>query len=755
MTIRASRTKCGLLSPLTYSIGAALCAMVSTPPALAGNVFDIGNGGAVPMDTFAASSAGATLPTQSQTKLKLGLDTLNREYQAFQAATAQGLALAGAFATQKTTAQIEDNRVAIDAVASDDTIRLRQALERLGAKITGVAGRMVSAEVPLARIPALENVQALQFARLSWATTRTGSVTSQGDPAQRSDLARQDSGVDGSGSTVGVLSDSFNCLRTGTTYAADVLSGDLPLGVLVLADMRRSCADEGRAMAQIVYDVAPGAGLAFHTAFNGEADFAQGILDLANAGADIIVDDVIYFAEPMFQDGVIAQAVDQVNAMGIPYFSAAGNTGRDAYQAAFLDSGLTGPLGGALHDFDPGPGVDTRLALTQNANTTYILQWQDPFFSVSGFPGATTDLNLCVYSPPGAVTPVACAQDANIGGDPLEGLSLRGTQNLEISIEKSSGPDPDPIKLVMFGDTTPVDTYAGIGAGTIYGHANAVGANAVGASAYFLTPEFGENPPVLNYYSSAGNTPILFDTDGSPISETREKPEFTAPDGGNNTFFGSDFEPDGWPNFFGTSAAAPHAAGVAALMREVDPTLTPIEVTQLLQGTAVDIVERETLGFFGPRVSLDSGYDNDSGAGLIDALAALQAIPTSTPTAADLSITKTDSPDPATVGAQLTYTITVTNLGPSTATGVTMTDRLPLRTTFVSVSTTQGTCSGTTTVVCNLSSLTAGANAIVEIVVKPPREGWIRNQASVEAVEPDPDAANNIAQAITRVGAAQ
>ncbi len=63
-------------------------------------------------------------------------------------------------------------------------------------------------------------------------------------------------------------------------------------------------------MAQIVYDVAPGAGLAFHTAFNGEADFAQGILDLAAAGSTIIVDDVFYFAEPMFQDGVIAQAVD-------------------------------------------------------------------------------------------------------------------------------------------------------------------------------------------------------------------------------------------------------------------------------------------------------------------------------------------------------------------------------------------------------------------------------------------------------------
>ena len=95
--------------------------------------------------------------------------------------------------------------------------------------------------------------------------------------------------------------------------------------------------DEGRAMMQIVHDVAPGASLAFYTAENSEADFASGIVKLAapvasgGAGAKIVVDDVGYFDEPFFQDGLVAQAITQVVAQGVAYFSSAGNNGTLAY----------------------------------------------------------------------------------------------------------------------------------------------------------------------------------------------------------------------------------------------------------------------------------------------------------------------------------------------------------------------------------------------------------------------------------------
>jgi len=108
--------------------------------------------------------------------------------------------------------------------------------------------------------------------------------------------------------------------------------------------------------------------------------------------------------------------------------------------------------------------------------------------------------------------------------------------------------------------------------------------------------------------------PILFDTAGNrlTIPQMRLKPEIVAPDGANTTFFGRDAEPDGFPNFFGTSAAAPHAAAVAALMIQAVPTTTPERVYEILETTAIDM---------GP-----PGFDFDSGFGLIQADQALATL---------------------------------------------------------------------------------------------------------------------------------
>jgi hypothetical protein len=81
-------------------------------------------------------------------------------------------------------------------------------------------------------------------------------------------------------------------------------------------------------------DVAPGACLAFRTAWRGEADFAAGILELTAAGSDVIVDDIIYYEEPMFKDGVVAQAADEVVSQEIPFFSVAGTEARNSWVAA-------------------------------------------------------------------------------------------------------------------------------------------------------------------------------------------------------------------------------------------------------------------------------------------------------------------------------------------------------------------------------------------------------------------------------------
>ncbi|HEX2906394.1 MAG TPA: hypothetical protein VHO69_06000 [Phototrophicaceae bacterium] len=93
--------------------------------------------------------------------------------------------------------------------------------------------------------------------------------------------------------------------------------------------------DERRGIGQVTHDVAPDAALAFHAADSGQANFAQGIFDLEAAGVQVLTDDIIFLAEPMFQYGVIAQAVDAVVADGIPYFSSAGNDARQAYESFY------------------------------------------------------------------------------------------------------------------------------------------------------------------------------------------------------------------------------------------------------------------------------------------------------------------------------------------------------------------------------------------------------------------------------------
>jgi uncharacterized repeat protein (TIGR01451 family) len=128
------------------------------------------------------------------------------------------------------------------------------------------------------------------------------------------------------------------------------------------------------------------------------------------------------------------------------------------------------------------------------------------------------------------------------------------------------------------------------------------------------------------------------------------------------------------------------------------------------------------------------------------------AMTTVNPSSADLSVTKADSPDPVAGGANLTYTITVRNNGPSPTTGVILTDTLPSGLTYVSATASQGSCSQASgTVTCNLGSMSNGATATVTIVVTPAAAGIITNTVSVSSSVPDPNTANNSATATTTI----
>jgi uncharacterized repeat protein (TIGR01451 family) len=125
--------------------------------------------------------------------------------------------------------------------------------------------------------------------------------------------------------------------------------------------------------------------------------------------------------------------------------------------------------------------------------------------------------------------------------------------------------------------------------------------------------------------------------------------------------------------------------------------------------------------------------------------------PTPAPPSVDLAITKTDTPDPAFVGGRLQYTLRVTNNGSARATGVTVADPIPDDLQFVSVTTTQGTCTGGPVVTCALGALEVGATATVRIVIRPLAAGLVLNTATVKGAEADPIPGNNTASAPTLI----
>ncbi|NNG01091.1 MAG: S8 family serine peptidase [Desulfobacteraceae bacterium] len=592
--------------------------------------------------TSGAGQAQETLKTQileaktgSMKKIGPALFEIYQQY-GNNRKTATQLKTTGNFEAANPVLKTENGRVVIDAVASGETEALLEDLSELGFEDSAAFGRMVSGTLPIEALAGLAQLKTLQFARPAMAATQVGLVTSEGDPAMNADLAREESEVSGRGVTVGAMSDSYDCLGGA---ADDIATGDLPREsrITILDDSACPGSDEGRAMMQLIRDVAPRSDQAFHTAFGGQADFAWGIIELAiQAGSDIIVDDVFYYAEPMFQDGIIAQAVDLAKTSGVAYFSSAGNGGRNAWETeegGFVSSGIPGIFGGMRHDFDPGPGVDDlQSVLIGTGLTIFVFQWDEPFFSVSGAPGSASDMDIILYLPGGTFIGIG-GYSFNIGGDAVEVFGVRNSGPpaiLEIGLELWEGPAPNFMKYVVFDPRTdsiddPPSSYVidfPTDSGTNYGHSNAAGAAGVGAAFWRRTPRFGVFPPMVEAFSSAGGTPILFDTTGSRISpEIRLKPDFVAPDGGITTFFGTrdtygNVDPDG-TNFFGTSAAAPHAAAVAALMLEANRRLTPDDIFDILKDSAIDMDDPVTPYF-------DFGFDFGTGFGLIEAMEAVE-----------------------------------------------------------------------------------------------------------------------------------
>lgn len=516
-----------------------------------------------------------------------------------------------------------DGKVLVDISIVGDVDEVLRSLVSLGLERASKYQNMISGYIALENVEKLMNHPGVRFVNVSLMKMSAGSVTTQGDAVMHTDIARTSLGINGLLVKVGTLSDSYNSLGTAPT---DVLTGDIPSGAIILKDLPlNEGTDEGRAMMQIIHDIAPGAILLFRSGSGGQADLAQGIVDLSDANAQVIVDDISYFDAPFFQDGIVAQAATNAVKKGICYFSSAGNLNEHSYQAPFVDSGVSAPVvGGTMHNFGGGDTFQSfTLDNTPGDNVlTLIFQWNQPFQTVcpGSCPGPTTNLDIYLRDQISS-TIVAASEIDNVAiGVPFEVIQYANTggapQALELFIVRRAGPSPSLIKYILPSGPSP-DEFA-TNSSTSFGHANGDRIISVASTAFYNTPAFGLDPAVPNGSSSLGGTPIYFnsiDNSALALPLIRQTPDITGPDGGNNTFFGDDTvnDVDTWPNFFGTSAAAPHVAGLAALIIQNSASkLSVAEVESILEISALDM---DT-----------AGYDFKTGFGLVQAEGSFGAI---------------------------------------------------------------------------------------------------------------------------------
>ncbi len=478
---------------------------------------------------------------------------------------------------------------------------------------------ILAAYLPISQIvtsAAIPGVRALTLEHTP--QTHAGKVTSQGTSVLRTGLLGQH-GIDGTGVTVGVLSDSFNTAYEtanppATTAAQDVASGDLPV-VNVLEDFPYGT-DEGRAMCQIIHDEAPKAKIAFATADDSEIGFANNIVALrTQANASVITDDVGYFDEPVFSDGLVSQAVNAVATSTtlpghpVTYTSSAGNDGNNAYRSEYrnlsdatvrkagnhgnlklisdptspnyLDPSLTA---GGWFNWNVNGGSEPSTVVGAPGPSSYgyaiFMQWDDLFDQDHGI---TTNYNFLVFDQDGNYLPYLSSTTSAFSiQEPIQaiGYLALGT-NYQIAItattqkDPKAGPIPAKHHIALYTDLDGASTLQGtyfkpapLSVPNIIGHPTADGAIATAAYAFSYRWPLPFRPELENF-TSPGPATFYFDQNYQRLTTpiVRTKPEVAGVDGVITTFFGAPYY--NYPfAFFGTSAAAPSVAGVAALMTQ-------------------------------------------------------------------------------------------------------------------------------------------------------------------------------------------
>jgi hypothetical protein len=527
--------------------------------------------------------------------------------------------------------RLANGQVVVDVLLTDTSPSTLAQLAQAGATVQATSAplKTVTATVAPDHLANLEALSQVRSVRDDPAPQSNACmpVTSQGDKVLQADKARTNFGVNGAGQTVGVVSDSFN-VKGG--QAADVAGGELPgatnpCGFTTPVNNAAegpvlTGTDEGRAMAQIVHSLAPGSPLAFENSGTSDLTMANNLTDLrTNQGAKVLTDDVTYFDEPFYQDGPISNALTQARAANVPSFSSAANAninvgGNDVASLEALqyqpDVNCPASLVGAYpdcHNFSPtnAPSPDDRpssgYTVPTNGTLNIDLQWAQPWGGVS------TEYDLFIVNQAGAVVS-SSTNDTITNGIPFQNASFKNTgaaANYYVVVARKAGPEVR-FKYVNLGregsvNAAEFNTSQGnnVVGPTIFGHNGA-------SNVYSLAASNWQTPSTPESYSSHGPLTTLFEPVPSTIgvpAQVVTKPDFTASDCVTTTV-------PGFAPFCGTSASAPHAAAIAALMLQRKP-INPTQVGQLMTQTSTPMS-------FGRTVV---------GSGLLNANSAVGAVP--------------------------------------------------------------------------------------------------------------------------------
>ncbi len=536
-----------------------------------------------------------------------------------------------------------------------------QQVTNLGSLVTASSSYYgaIDAFVPVASLPTIAIMQQTMSGMAIYKPISRGEYQgvayNEAETSLFADVARTQFNVDGTGTTIGVLSTSVNQYNGGlaASYATGDLSSSNPVKVLV--DGPAGSSDEGRAMLENIHDIAPGANLQFATGITGELAFASNVQALAAAGSQIIVDDIGYANEPFFQNGFISQAITTVTNQGVSYFSAAGNDGpQSGYLSTFrAATGTIAGIGtGTFMNFNPNGGTNLELPLTTSiSNAVLMFQYDQPFATeqpAGSTAAVTSNVNLYILDSSGNVIFGANNNNNNVAiQEPVQDATIPTAGNYFIAIQVVSGANPGHVEMVGFNDTNQAlaisqqyGSAGGTSYPTTYGHSAQGDTIGVGATPWWApAPYLGQTPLASEPYSSSGPALTVFSPSGVALTtpQVNLNPSITAPDGGNTSFFSAGLTVDtsnppfpgqpatstnlvptnqqALPAFFGTSSAAPNAAAVAALMLEKVPQLTPAEIKAGLIASTQPM-----------NGSTSGTWNSQAGYGLINAIRAINAV---------------------------------------------------------------------------------------------------------------------------------